>query len=119
MIMKQIKYHILLHLLLMIYALSSVAGKLAAREEWLSPGFILFYGAMIALLGVYAIGWQQVIKHLDLTAAYAAKAATVIWGFVFGILLFHETVTPGKIAGLVLISAGIILFASADREESV
>ncbi len=116
--MKHLKYSILLHVLLMIYALSSVAGKLAAQEPVFSLKFILWYGGMIALLGVYAVGWQQVIKHMDLTAAYAAKAATVIWGFLFGILLFHETITPGKIIGLVLITAGIILYAKADGEEA-
>lgn len=116
--MKSVKYQILLHLLLILYALSSVAGKLAAQEPMFSPRFILLYAAMIGLLGVYAIGWQQVIKHMDLTAAYAAKAVTVIWGFVFGILLFHETVTPGKIVGLVLVSAGIVLFAKEDGGQS-
>ena len=116
--MKRGKYRILLHLLLILYALSSVAGKLAAQEPVPSARFILFYGAMIALLGVYAIGWQQVIKHMDLTSAYAAKAATVIWGFVFGVLLFQETVSVGKILGLLLVTAGIVLFAKEDGGQS-
>ncbi|MBR4455202.1 MAG: transporter [Solobacterium sp.] len=115
--MKQLKWHILLHILLMIYALSSVFGKLAAQEDMFSPKFILFYGGMIALLGVYALFWQQVIKHMKLTTAYAAKAMTVLWGFVFGVVLFNETITPGKIFGLGLIVAGIVLFAVTDAKE--
>lgn len=117
--MKQGKYTVLLHILLVIYALSSVAGKLAAGEPFFSPRFCLCYGMMIALLGIYAVGWQQVIKHMDLTSAYAAKAATVIWGFVFGVLLFKEQVTAGKLAGLALITAGIVLFGIDDGENAV
>jgi len=115
--MKQLKYLILLQGLLIIYTLSSAAGKFAANEPMFSPKFILYYGVMIALLGVYAIGWQQVIKHMDLTAAYASKAATVIYGCLFGVLLFHEQITVGKICGIVLIMAGIILFAVEDGKE--
>ena len=73
---------------------------------------------MIALLGIYAIGWQQVIKHMNLTSAYAAKAATVIWGFIFGVVLFHEKITAGKVIGLALITAGIVLFGIDDGESA-
>ena len=46
--------------------------------------------AMVAILGIYAIGWQQVIKRMPLTTAYANKAVTLVWGLVWGLLLFHE-----------------------------
>ena len=111
------KTYILLHILLAVYSLTSVFSKLAAQEEFLSLRFCLYYGGMILLLGVYAIGWQQVIKHLPLTEAFANKAVTVLWGFIYGILLFHEGVTVWKLVGLALIVAGIVLYAKSDPGE--
>ena len=60
---------------------------------------------MVALLGVYALGWQQVLRHIPLSAAYANKAVTVVWGCVWGLLLFREQLTPGKLAGGALVLA--------------
>ncbi|MBR2677362.1 MAG: transporter [Solobacterium sp.] len=109
--------YILLHILLAVYSLTSVFSKLAAQEEFLSLRFCLYYGAMILLLGVYAIGWQQVIKRLPLTEAFANKAVTVLWGFIYGIILFHEGVTIWKLVGLALIITGIVLYARSDPGE--
>ena len=113
--MKQ-KTYLLLHLLFLIYAASSVCGKLAAGETSLSPRFLLFYGGMLLFLAVYALGWQQAIKRLPLTVAYASKAVTVIWGLIAGLLFFGEQLSPGKVIGAVLVMAGVILFAFSDEE---
>ena len=82
----------------------------------MSVRFCLYYGTVILLLGVYAIGWQQVIKRIPLTTAFANKAVTVVWGLVWGALFFHEAVTPGKLLGAALVIAGVILFERADGE---
>ncbi len=111
------KSYLLLHALLLLYALSTLLSKLAAGEDFLSPRFILFYGGVIGLLGIYALGWQQVIKRLPLTAAYANKAVTVVWGLVAGLLFFGETITPVKAAGAAMVIAGVVLFALADGEQ--
>lgn len=114
--MKQAKWFLILHIFLGIYALSSVCSKLAARQPFLSLPFLLLYGGMLLALVVYAFGWQQVIKHLPLTTAYANKAVTVVWGILLGLLLFDETVTPRQIVGAVIIVVGIVLFVRADHE---
>lgn len=114
--MKQAKWFLILHIFLGIYAMSSVCSKLAARQAFLSIPFLLLYGGMLAALVVYAFGWQQVIKHLPLTTAYANKAVTVVWGILLGFLLFDETVTPRQVLGAVIIVAGIVLFVRADHE---
>lgn len=80
--------------------------------------FIALYGFVILLLGIYAIFWQQVIKNMPLTAAYANRAVTVFWGMVWGLIIFKEKITPGKAVGAVIVIAGIILFALSDREEA-
>lgn len=96
-------------------SLSGVMSKFAARFEFMSVGFVLCYGAMVVLLGVYALGWQQVIKRIPLTTAYANRAVTVLWGIVWGALLFHEGVNPLKIAGALVVLFGVVLYAVADN----
>lgn len=107
-----------LHVMLAVYSLSSVCAKLAAGFDFMSLGFIACYGGMIALLGVYAIGWQQVIKRLPLTYAYANKAVTVLWGIVWGVILFQERVSPLKILGALIVLVGVVLFSLAERDEA-
>lgn len=106
----------MLHVLLLVFSLSGVCSKLAAGEKFLSFRFILLYGCVIFLLGVYALFWQQIIKKMPLTTAYANRAITVFWGMVWGFLIFKEKITPGKAAGAVLVIAGIVLFAFADTD---
>lgn len=106
---------LVLHCLLVLMSLSGVMSKFAARFEFMSVGFVLCYGAMVVLLGVYALGWQQVIKRIPLTTAYANRAVTVLWGIVWGALLFHEGVNPLKIAGALVVLFGVVLYAVADN----
>lgn len=107
-----------LHLMLALYSLSGVCAKLAAGFDFMSVGFVACYAGMIAVLGAYAIGWQQVIKRLPLTFAYANRAVTVIWGLVWGLLLFREQLSPAKVLGCSVVLAGVVLFALADARES-
>ena len=60
---SKVKYMIILHLLLGVYSLTGVASKFASGEDFLSFKFILFYGLVLFGLFVYAIAWQQIIKH--------------------------------------------------------
>ncbi len=106
-----------LHIMLMFFSMSGIASKLAAGEKFLSPKFILYYGVIIGLLGVYAIVWQQIIKRIPLTTAYANRAVTIVWGIIWGVLFFHENVTPLKVIGAVIVIVGVVLFATADEGE--
>ena len=112
---RRILIWVVLHVMLAIYALSNVCSKFAAKEELLSFRFCLFYGFMILLLCIYAIGWQQIIKRMPLTQAYANKAISVIWACIFGILFFQEKITWGKVFGGLLTFAGVVLFALSEE----
>ena len=95
-----------------------ITGKLvSAQEEFLSLRFFLFFGGEFLLLGIYAIGWQQILKRLPLTLAYTNKAVTLVWSLLFGVLLFHERVGIKQILGCALVVAGVVLFVRADGEE--
>ncbi|KXB62392.1 MULTISPECIES: EamA family transporter [Olsenella] len=109
--------YLLLHLLLVLYSLCSIFGKLAAGQEFMSLGFVLYYGGMILVLGLYALGWQQVIKRLPLTTAYANRAITVVWGIVWGVLLFGERLSPQKVVGALVVLVGVALFATSPDGE--
>lgn len=115
---KKLYVYMGLHILLLVYSASTVFSKLASGYSFMSAGFLVCYGMMLLLLGVYAVFWQQIIKRLPLMTAYANKAVTVVWGIVLGALIFREEITRGKVLGAVLVIAGVIIYVSGDRGEN-
>lgn len=103
---------IVLQLIVMIYTLSGVASKFAAAGEFLSLRFILFYGLEIALLGVYAILWQQMIKKFDLSIAYANRSIALLWSMMWAVIFFQEHVSVKNIIGVLIVIAGTIIINS-------
>ena len=114
---SKIKVLVILHLMLMLYSMSGIFSKLAAHETFLSLRFCLYYGGIILLLGLYAIGWQQIIKRLPLTTAFANKAVSVVWGIIWGCLIFKESITIGKVIGAILVVSGVVLYAYSDNDK--
>lgn len=112
------KVLIALHALLLLFSTSGIFSKLASGYPFMSAGFIICYGGMVCVLGVYAIGWQQIIKRLPLTTAYANRAVTVVWGVVWGTVLFGESVTLQKVLGAVVVLFGVALYALAGDDEN-
>lgn len=110
------KNYIILNLLFVLVSLSSVCSKFASRYGFLSPRYCIFQAGMVFFLGIYAIGWQQIVKKMPLTAAYVNKAVTVAWGLIWGTVLFKEQLTPGRIIGALVVIAGVVLFAVSDEE---
>lgn len=111
---SKLKYYILLHVLLAVYSLSGVCSKLAGQHEFLSFWFIFFYGLILLNLGVYAIVWQQLLKHLDLTTAFCNKAVSIIWGILWGVMIFHETISWNMIVGAVIVICGVVIVVKSD-----
>ncbi len=105
-----------LHGLLLVYSLSAVCSKMAGQQPFLSLEFCVFYGFVLAILFLYAILWQQILKKMRLVTAYANKAVTVVWGLIWGALLFEEAITVWKLLGAVIIMSGIYLVVSADAD---
>jgi len=104
-----IKTYILLHLIILGYSVSALLSKTASGQVFISTNFILCYGGAVFLLVVYALMWQQILKRLPLSVAYANKAISLLWGLIFGMLFFHESITVGKIIGIALVCGGILL----------
>jgi drug/metabolite transporter (DMT)-like permease len=114
--MRRIKFMLLLQVLMMGYSFGGVLSKIASSQPVFSGCFCLCYSGLIAVLGIYALAWQQIIKHLPLTTAFANKAITVVWGLVWGAIIFRESITWGKISGAALVVAGVIIFTQNSEE---
>ena len=113
----KIKNFIFLHLILIMYSCSSIISKLASKQEFMSLEFIMLYGTVLVILFLYAILWQQVIKKMYITVAYANKAVTVIWGIIWGALIFNENISAANIIGAIIIIAGVIIMIDERGEE--
>lgn len=112
-----VKAFLLLHLTLFLYSVVNIFAKyaglnLAAEDYRLA---VAFTALELVSLGVYAVLWQQTLKRMPLTFAYANKAVCTLWTFLFGVLLFGETVTLGKGVGIAVVLAGVCLVVT-DRE---
>lgn len=103
----EIKNLLFLHIVLLIYSLTSVLSKTAAEERGIK--FFALYGAVLFCLALYAVLWQIVLKRFSLTVAFVNKAIVVVWGILWGWLFFDEAVTWNKLVGAVIIMIGIML----------
>lgn len=99
-----------------VYTLASAMGKFAADHDFLSVPFLLLYGAEIALLGLYAILWQQVIRRVELSVAYANRAVALLWSMVWAVAFFGEKLTPGNIAGIAVVLIGTMVVNSDELQ---
>lgn len=99
-----------LHGLFLLYACCGYLGKSAASYSWDDSPFWAFYCGMIALLMIYAIGWQKVLHSVPLSIAYTHRVVTLFWGLVIGRCFFGEPITIGKTVGIAIVMGGLILF---------
>ena len=103
-----------LQLSVLLFSVSSVLMKLAAAHPMLSwPWLGLYFGAL-CIIGVYALLWQQFLKRVPLTTAYANRAMSMLWSMVFGVLIFGERVTWNMLFGAAVIAFGVYLVVTGD-----
>ena len=107
-----LKNILILQAVVIVYTLSSVVAKLATGKELFSFSFFLFYGLEIAILGIYAILWQQMIKRFDLSIAYANRAMAILWSAVWALVLFHESLGVKQLIGIGFVVLGTIIVNS-------
>ena len=107
-----------MHLAFLVYTIYPLIGKFASRYEVLSLPFIALYCLVFAVLAVYALLWQQVLKRFSLSTAIANKSITIVWGMIFGFLFFKEKVSLKMLLGTILILSGIFLLSTEKEENS-
>ena len=115
--MNNIKYYLILNLILFFYSLGGICSKAAAGKSFLSFDFILFYCMILFILAVYAVLWQQIIKKIPLNIAYANKAITLVWGMVWGTVIFKEYMSLSNIIGVIVVLVGVLLVVTGGEKE--
>ena len=110
--MGKVKHLVFLHLIIFLYSLSALCSKFASALPFFSFKWCVLYALLIFFLGIYAILWQQLLKVLPLNLAYANKAVTLLWGMLFGVLIFKETVTLTNLIGGLIVLAGVIVMVT-------
>ena len=108
----RIKHILLLQCVVLLYTTSGIFAKLASGEGFMSWKFILFYGAEICILGIYAVLWQQIIKRVDLSLAYANRAIALLWSMLWAFLFFDEVITVKNIIGVIIVIIGTVIVNS-------
>ena len=94
---------------------SGVFLNLSANQPLFSTTFFLFFCGAIAVLGIYAYLWQIVLRKLPLSVAYAFKATSTVWSFLWAYLFFGNPIRIQNIIGGGLIVLGSLLAVNSDE----
>lgn len=95
----------------LIYAFTAIFTKSASQHQFLSFPYILWLVGAVAVMGVYALLWQQVIKRMPIAEAYMFKGTSLIFVLLLSALIFGEAITLSNIIGAVVIIVGIVIYA--------
>lgn len=95
----------------LLYALEPIAAKMTSLQEWTTLPFWLGFGAILGILGLYAILWQQLLKRIQLSVAYMFRGSTLIYVMVLSAIILGESITMYNCLGAVMIVSGIILYS--------
>lgn len=95
----------------MIYACVGICTKMAALQPTGSWLYLLWFGGAVAIIALYALLWQQVLRRIELSTAYMFKGTTLIFTMLIAALLFGEHITTTNIVGSLIIVTGIVLLA--------
>ena len=96
-----------------IYACVSIFTRSAAACDFMSIRYCLCVVEAVAMMGVYAICWQQILKRIELSTAYMFKGSSLIFVMLLAYAIFGETITTMNIIGACVIVIGITLYAKA------
>ena len=110
---------LILQAVIAIYTLSTVMAKLASGHPTLSLNFFLFYGAELAILAIYALLWQQMIKKFELSIAYTNRAMALLWSLIWAAVIFHDKITLKNIIGVALVITGTIIVNGGQQKEEL
>ncbi len=109
--------YLLLHSLFVVYALNTVLGRMGADYTWTDWHKYLLMGGVLFLLGIYAIGWQLILKKFNLGVAYANRAAVVPWGILLAWVFFKEPLSWTLLGGAALIIGGILIVSTEEEQK--
>jgi drug/metabolite transporter (DMT)-like permease len=95
-----------------IYSLSGVFSKIASNYSMLSWQYVLCFGVIITILGIYAVLWQQVLKNVQLSVAMANKPIVLVLGTIWAVVFFGERIGIIFVIGMLMILGGLIVIGT-------
>ncbi len=116
MLEVSLPWFLILHISLVVNSLAGTASKMAGKQKFLSLPFLFYYGLVLVITFLFALVWQQVLKHMSLTFAFTNKPITMVWGLIWGVMIFHEEVTWKMILGSAIILVGIMIGVSGNEQ---
>ena len=100
---------IVIQLGVILYTTSGICSKMTSNYPAFSLMWLVWIGLEVVALGMYAVFWQQIIKRVDLSVAYANRAFAIFWSTLWAVILFREKITPANAIGIIVIFLGIQL----------
>lgn len=118
--MKNLRYFAFIILSVIFQSSAGIFGKYAALS-FHAPSIIgiitnSFYILSLGCLFLQAIVWQQALRHFPLSVAYPFMGLVNFVILFSSAILFQEGVTQANIAGLVLITVGIVVLSHKTGE---
>lgn len=104
----RIKDLIFLQVIFFIYSFVGVFSKIASLESFMSVEFWFYYGISLVVLLLHTFLWQLTLKRFSLIIAFSCKSLVILWGIIWGRILFNEIVTINKIIGGAIVILGIL-----------
>lgn len=95
----------------LLYACVTIFTKYASKYEFMSTAYCIGLAGAIGVMGAYAIGWQQILKHIEISTAYMFKGTSLIFVMLLAFAFFGEAITLMNIIGACVIIVGIALSA--------
>lgn len=105
-----------LHVNILLFSTTGIFSKMAANNISVNGIFdirtFVFAGMMLLNCLIYALFWQQNLKHFEVNVAYAHRSVYNVWSLLWAVLIFDEKVTTGNIIGVMLIVIGVWVIQS-------
>lgn len=69
----------------------------------------------LALYGIGSVVMITALKHGELSVLYPLISLSYVWVTIVSVILFHESMNPMKIGGIVVIMAGVAVLGRGSR----
>ena len=95
------------------------AGVLTLDLAWLARvfGHVWIYGAFVGYIGAF-FTWMTLLKYAPVGPAFAASHLEIISVTLLSVWLFDDALTLPKLAGGLLILAGVLCLARGEEQAS-
>lgn len=97
-----------------LYSCSGLFTKLASNCGFLSFSYIFYLCVTVAILGLYAVLWQVVLKRVPLSTAYMFRSFGLVYSLIIAHFVFDEIILLQNIIGCGFVITGLIIIAQGE-----